>query len=60
MDQQHNNTTDFQIENTDPLFPVERTEEYWNDLMVDALGPDSHDGMHSNIEGDVDHHHSEL
>ena len=58
--QQHNNTTEFQIENTDPLYPVERTKEYWNDLMVDALGPDTHDGMYSNIEVDIDHNHSEL
>ena len=43
--QQYNNTfADFQTGNTDQLYPLERTEcndEYWNDLMVDALGPNS-------------------
>ena len=61
QDLTHNNTNaDFQMGNTDPMYSLERTEEYWNDLKVDALGPDTHDGMHSNIEGDIDHNHSEL
>ena len=68
MDSQNtfNNTfTDFQTGNTDQLYPVERTEcngEYWNDLMVEALGPNSHDGMPSNVEPDFgsDHQHMEL
>ena len=70
MDNQHynqhyNNTIDIQTENTDQLYPLERTEcnnEYWNDLMVEALGPNSHDSMPSNIEGDFesDHQPTEL
>ena len=64
MDSQNFNNTfaDFQTENTNQLYPIERTEcngEYWNDLMVEALGPDSHDGMPSNVDGDFvsDHQH---
>ena len=66
MDGQHyNNTLDIQTENTDQLYPLDRTEcnnEYWNDLMVEALGPNSHDSMPSNIEGDFesDHQPTEL
>ena len=68
MDNQdtYNNTfAEFRTGNTDQLYPVERTEcngEYWNDLMVEALGPNSHDGMPNNIEGDFgsDHQHMEL
>ena len=66
MENQHyNNTLDIQTENTDQLYPLERTEcnaEYWNDLMVEALGPNSHDSMPSNIEGDFesDHQPTEL
>ena len=58
--QQFNNTIDLQTGNTDPIYLLERTEEYWNDLMVDALGPNAHDGMPSNIEGDFDNQHTEL
>ena len=64
MDNQQNNNQQFnntlQSGNTDQIYSLERTEEYWNDLMVDALGPDVHDGMPSNIEGDFDHQHTEL
>ena len=67
MDQQQYNNTfaDFQTGNADQLYPLERTEcngEYWNDLMVEALGPNSHDGMPNNIEGDFgsDPQHMEL
>ena len=63
--QNYNNTIDIQTENSDQLYPLERTEcnnEYWNDLMVEALGPNSHDSMPSNIEGDFesDHQPTEL
>ena len=61
MENQHyNNTLDIQTENTDQLYPLERTEcnaEYWNDLMVEALGPNSHDGMPNNVEGDCESGH---
>ena len=43
--QQYEKTKVFQTGHTDPLYPVERTEEYWNDLLVEALGPNSHDDM---------------
>ena len=64
--QQYNNTSaDFQTGNTDQLYPLERTEcngEYWNDLIVEALRPNSHDGLPSNVEGDLgyDHQYTEL
>ena len=64
MDSQNycNTFADFQTENTNQLYPIERTEgngEYWNDLMIEALGPNSHDGMPSNVDGDFgsDHQH---
>ena len=44
--QEYNNTFDLKTESTDQMFPLERTEckdKYWNDLIEDALGPDSHD-----------------
>ena len=65
MENQHyDNTLDTQTENTDQLFPLERTDcnaEYWNDLMVEALGPNSHDSMPNNVEGDFesDHQHTD-
>ena len=63
--QNYNNTLDIQTENTDQLYPLETTEcnnEYWNDLMVEALGPNSHDSMPSNIDRDFesDHQPTEL
>ena len=62
--QQYNNTfAEFQTGNTDQLYPLERTEcngEYWNDLMVEALGPNSHDGMPNNIEGDFGSDHLQM
>ena len=57
MDTQNYNTfqTEFQTGNTDSMYPLERTEtngEYWNDLLVEALGPNSQDGIPSNVDGD--------
>ena len=61
--QQHNNTvSDMQFSNasTGELFPVDRlenNENYWNDLMVDALGTDPH--PITNIENEIGQNRSE-
>ena len=54
MDSQFSNThaqfsTDFSSEQFFPANKLENNGDYWNDLMVDALGESSHD-MQSNIE----------
>ena len=64
MDNQYINTfADFQTENNDQLYPVERTEcnsGYWGDLMVDALGPGTHDAMPNNVDGDFGSGHEQM
>ena len=55
MENQTKTFADFETGNNDQLYPLERTEcnrEYWNALMAEALGPDTHDHMPSNVEGD--------
>ncbi len=66
MENQHYNNTfaNFETGNSsEQLYPIERTDsngQYWNDLMIEALGPNSHDGMPNNVDGDCDHQHMEL
>ena len=65
MDSQNycNTFADLQTGTTDQLYPIERTEcngEYWNDLIVEALGPNSHDGMPSNVDGDFGSDHQTM
>ena len=52
--QQHFNNTsvDIQIENNDPLYPLQRPEGWCDVLMVEALGTGTHYAMPSNVEGD--------
>ena len=62
MDNQLHNNTDAQIGNASSgeQFSVDRlenNENYWNDLMVDALGTDPH--PITNIENEIGQNRSE-